>query len=159
MLDPANATLQYSIECYEGAKAYVMESDPSKVILFRIEQNFERQLKSHKGLGFPAFDANEMMKICKTFIDLEREWIPNRPNHSLYIRPTSIAMDNYIGMSKVQKMKTFVVLSPVGPYYARGFVPVKLYCDTSVVRAWPFGFGDKKVGGNYAPTIRTSRIG
>lgn len=56
-------------------------------------------------------------------------------------------------------MKTFVCLSPVGPYYPRGFKPVKLYCDTKVVRAWPKGFGDKKVGGNYAPTLKVSRSG
>ena len=28
-----------------------------------------------------------------------------------------------------------------------------------MVRAWPDGFGDKKVGGNYAPTIKTMREG
>lgn len=158
-LDPANASLHYAIQCFEGAKAFVKETDPSKVILYRIERNFERQLRSHKQLGFPTFDVNEMLKITKTLIDMEREWIPNRPNHSLYIRPTSIAMDDNIGMSRVNKMKTFIVLSPVGPYYPRGFVPVKLYCDTSIVRAWPLGFGDKKIGGNYAPTLQTTRKG
>ena len=56
-------------------------------------------------------------------------------------------------------MKTFVCMSPVGPYYQRGFVPVKLYCDTQIVRAWPKGFGDKKVGGNYAATLKTGRKG
>jgi len=100
-----------------------------------------------------------MVKCTSALIDLEREWIPDRPNHSMYIRPTSICMDNRLGLGKVKKMKTFVVLSPVGPYYPRGFVPVRLYCDTSVVRAWPDGFGDKKVGGNYAPTLRISRQG
>lgn len=68
-------------------------------------------------------------------------------------------MDNTLGISQVKKCKTFVVLSPVGPYYPRGFVPVKLYCDTQVVRAWPNGFGDKKIGGNYAPTLKTQRMG
>jgi len=68
-------------------------------------------------------------------------------------------MDNRLGLSRVNKSKTFIILSPVGPYYARGFVPVKLFCDTSVVRAWPSGFGDKKVGGNYAPSLRTNRRG
>ena len=77
----------------------------------------------------------------------------------MYIRPNSICMDNKLGLSSIQKMKTFVALSPVGPYYPRGFVPVKLYCDETVVRAWPDGFGDKKLGGNYAPTIKTSRKG
>jgi len=89
----------------------------------------------------------------------EKSWIPDKPLHSLYIRPTSICMDNKLGLSSVQKSKTFVVLSPVGPYYPRGFVPVKLYCDTSIVRAWPRGFGDKKIGGNYAPTLKTGRKG
>jgi branched-chain amino acid aminotransferase len=68
-------------------------------------------------------------------------------------------MDESLGLSQIKKMKTFVVLSPVGPYYPRGFVPVKLYCDTQVVRAWPNGFGDKKIGGNYAPTLKTQRMG
>lgn len=77
--------------------------------------------------------------------------------HSIYIRPFSITMDNKIGINQINKMKTMVILSPVGPYYPRGFVPIKLYCDTGVVRAWPLGFGDKKIGGNYAPTIKTQR--
>lgn len=45
-------------------------------------------------------------------------------------------------------------MSPVGPYYPEGFAPVKLYADRQHVRAWPGGTGDKKVGGNYGPTIR-----
>jgi branched-chain amino acid aminotransferase len=68
-------------------------------------------------------------------------------------------MDDKIGINQITKMKTFVCMSPVGPYYPRGFVPVKLYCDTQVVRAWPKGFGDKKVGGNYAPTLKIGRKG
>jgi branched-chain amino acid aminotransferase len=158
-LDPANATLHYSIECFEGAKAFVKKEDSSRVIMYRINKNFERMNTSHKQLGFPLFDVEEMVKCTSKLIDIERAWIPNRPNHSLYLRPTSICMDNKLGLSTISKMKTFVILSPVGPYYPRGFVPVKLYCDTQIVRAWPLGFGDKKIGGNYAPTLRISREG
>jgi branched-chain amino acid aminotransferase len=127
--------------------------------MYRINENFKRMMQSHKQLGFPMFDINEMVETTGKLIDIEREWVPNRPNHSLYLRPTSIAMDNRLGITSIKKMKTFVVLSPVGPYYPRGFDPVNLYCDTSVVRAWPLGFGDKKIGGNYAPTIKISREG
>ena len=56
-------------------------------------------------------------------------------------------MDDRLGMSRIQKSKTFVILSPVGPYYPRGFVHVKLFVDKNVIRAWPSGFGDKKIGG------------
>lgn len=98
-------------------------------------------------LGIPTFDIHQMVEATKKLIEMEVDWIPDRPMHSLYLRPTSISMDNKLGLSRVSKSKTFVILSPVGPYYPRGFVPVKLFCDTSVVRAWPSGFGDKKVGG------------
>jgi branched-chain amino acid aminotransferase len=47
-LDPANATLHYSIECFEGAKAYNHAEDPEKLILFRLDKNFERMNSSHR---------------------------------------------------------------------------------------------------------------
>lgn len=37
-------------------------------------------------------------------------------------------------------------MCPVGPYYPEGFNPIKLYADTSNVRAWPGGVGNTKVG-------------
>jgi branched-chain amino acid aminotransferase len=88
-----------------------------------------------------------MIACTKKLIEIEKDWIPNRPMHSLYLRPTSIAMDDRLVRSRIQKSKTFVILSPVGPYYPRGFVPVKLFVDKNVIRAWPSGFGDKKIGG------------
>jgi len=100
-----------------------------------------------------------MNECCRRLVEIEKDWIPNKPLHSLYLRPTSICMDNRLGLSRVTKSKTFIIMSPVGPYYPRGFVPVKLFCDTNVIRAWPKGFGDKKVGGNYAPTLKTQRDG
>ena len=145
LLDPANATLHYSIECFEGLKAYITHDN--RVMLFRPDKNFERMNTSHRQLGFPEYSGKEMIECLKELIKIEKEWIPRRPLHSLYIRPTSICMDNRLSLSKVEKAKTFVILSPVGPYYPRGFVPVKLYCDTTAVRAWPQGFGDKKIGG------------
>lgn len=116
-------------------------------------------LTSHKQLGIALYDTNEMLECLKELVKIDKDWIPNRPLHSLYVRPTSICMDDRLGLSSVNKSKTFIVLSPVGPYYPRGFVPVKLYCDTQIVRAWPQGFGDKKIGGNYAPTLKTGRKG
>jgi len=98
-LHPANATLHYSIECFEGAKAFVKEDEPSKIICYRLNKNFERMNNSHRQLGFPLFNVEEMTKLTMELIRLDKDWIPHRPMHSMYIRPTSIAMDNRLGIS------------------------------------------------------------
>ena len=54
--------------------------------------------------------------------------------------------------------KLFTILSPVGPYYKHGFFPISLLADSKYVRSWPGGTGDKKIGGNYAPTLKVQRI-
>lgn len=150
-----NATLHFSIECFEGLKAY--KTDDDRVLIYRPDRNFMRMNSSHKQLALPQFDPHEMTKCLVELIRLDQDWIPKRDLHSLYIRPTGISMDNTFEIGQSQKAKVFVVLSPVGKYYPRGFVPVKLLCDTKYIRAWPQGFGDKKVGGNYAPTIKSGR--
>ena len=71
-----------------------------------------------------------MVELTKKLVEMDKDWIPERKHHSVYIRPFSIAMDNKIGVNQINRVKTMVVLSPVGPYYPKGFVPVKLYCDT-----------------------------
>lgn len=100
-------------------KAYITVD--KRVTLFRPDMNFKRMNLSHKQLGLPAFDINEMTECLKELVKIEKDWIPDRPMHSLYIRPTSICMDNKLGLSSVKKSKTFIVLCPVGPYYPRGF--------------------------------------
>ena len=45
------------------------------------------------------------------------------------------------------KAKLMIVLSPVGPYYATGFKPVSLHCETNAIRSAPKGTGAFKLGG------------
>lgn len=48
----------------------------------------------------------------------------------------------------------YVVLSPVGPYFSKGFSPVKLFADNVHVRSHLGGTGAYKLGSNYAGTIQ-----
>ena len=66
-LEPSNATLHYSIECFEGMKAYVAAKG-DRVQLFRPDKNFQRMNNSHKQLGFPLFDPSEMTACLKELI-------------------------------------------------------------------------------------------
>lgn len=87
---------------------------------------------------------------------MEERWVPNKRGFSLYIRPTGIAMESSLGIKIASKARIFTVLSPVGPYYPSGFKPISLYCDPKNHRAAPNGNGNKKIGGNYGPTIPVS---
>lgn len=48
----------------------------------------------------------------------------------------------------------FVIMSPVSAYYKTGSDgAVSIFADPNVVRAFPGGVGNRKVGSNYGPTI------
>lgn len=53
-----------------------------------------------------------------------------------------------LGVSRAGKAMIFVIIGPVGPYFATGsFNPVSLMADPSYVRAWKGGVGAYKMGG------------
>jgi branched-chain amino acid aminotransferase len=62
-LDPANATLHYAIECFEGAKAY--RTVDGRIVMFRCDENFKRLNSSHKQLGIPEFNVEQMLECCR----------------------------------------------------------------------------------------------
>ncbi|KAM4901221.1 branched-chain-amino-acid aminotransferase, cytosolic isoform 3-T3 [Sylvia borin] len=59
-----------------------------------------------------------------------------------------------LGVKKPTKALLYVILSPVGAYFASGsFNPISLWADPKYVRAWKGGTGDCKLGGNYGSAI------
>lgn len=128
--------------------------DGKTVNLFRPMDNMRRLQNSFKYLAFPEFDEAEHLKCIQTLVDLDRDWMPKKDlQHSLYIRPTGMSLENTLGVKAPSKVRMFTVISPVGPYYPAGFKPVSVYCEPNTVRAWHGGNGDKKLGSNYGPTI------
>lgn len=155
-LDPASSVFHYGFSAFEGMKAY---QDLNKEIrLFRPECNMKRFNKSSEDLLFPVFNGNELLDCIKELINIDREWIPNEDGYSLYIRPTIISTDPDLSVRFPNYCKIFTILSPVGPYYKDGFFPISLLADEKYVRSWPGGTGDKKIGGNYAPTLKVQKI-
>jgi len=151
-LDPSALVLHYGLECFEGLKAY--RDINSKPRLFRPDMNMKRLKDSMQRFSMPAIAEKEVEKCIAQLVSLERDWIPSGRGYSLYIRPTAIATDAKLGVAAPNKVLLYVILSPVGPYFKEGFVPVKLFADDVNIRSWPGGVGNNKVGGNYAPTIK-----
>ena len=56
-------------------------------------------------------------------------------------------------MSAAKSYLYYVILSPVGAYYASGLAPVGIYVEDQLVRAVRGGVGFAKTGGNYGASI------
>lgn len=153
-LSPATMTLHYGQAIFEGLKAY--KTKDGNIQLFRARDNFERLKKSAKGLCMPELDVDIAMESLKKLLKIEKDWIPETLGTSLYIRPTVIATDPFLGVRASHTYKYFVILSPVGAYYAEGFSPVKILICTDHVRAVRGGVGEYKTAGNYAASLYAS---
>jgi branched-chain amino acid aminotransferase len=89
----------------------------------------------------------------KELLRIEGDWVPHTPGTSLYIRPTIYAADPFLGVRASHAYHFFIILSPVGAYYAEGFNPVKIMVEQFHVRAVPGGVGEAKTIGNYAASL------
>ncbi|NOQ95209.1 MAG: branched-chain amino acid aminotransferase [Desulfobacterales bacterium] len=150
-LDPAAACLHYGQMIFEGLKAY--HGKDGGIYLFRAVDNFKRLNNSARRVCMPEFDIDEGLEALKTLILLDREWIPKTRGTSLYIRPTMIATEPFLGVQAASEYLFYIIIGPVGTYYAEGLDPVKIYVEDKYVRAVAGGTGEAKTGGNYAASL------
>jgi len=151
-IDPAALVLHYAQEIFEGLKAYKWKD--GTIALFRPEMNARRFNRSADRLCMPEVPEELFVGGIEQLISLERDWIPSAEGTSLYIRPTMIAVEPLVGIKPSDHYYFYVILSPVGAYYAAGFNPVKIMVEDKYVRATPGGTGEAKTGGNYASSLK-----
>ena len=150
-MDPATMFLHYGQGVFEGLKAY--RTDSGQIQLFRPQENIKRLNRSCRRMCIPEIDEDFALDSLKQLITLEKDWVPGAPETSLYIRPTIIAMDPFLGVRASHTYRYFVILSPVGAYYPEGFNPVKILVTSELVRAVRGGVGEAKTPGNYAASL------
>ena len=150
-LDPACSVLHYGQEIFEGLKCYRTQEGGFQ--LFRPRDNFLRMKMSAERMGMAPVDVDLFMEGLLALLEVEKEWTPKEAGTSLYIRPTMIAVDPFLGVSAAQKYMFYIILSPSGAYYAGGLAPVGIYVEDEYVRAVRGGIGFAKTGGNYAASI------
>ncbi len=150
-MDPATMFLHYGQGVFEGLKAY--RTDSGQIQLFRPQENIKRLNRSCRRMCIPEIDEDFALESLKQLITLEKDWVPGAPETSLYIRPTIIAMDPFLGVRASHSYRYFIILSPVGAYYPEGFNPVKILVTSELVRAVRGGVGEAKTPGNYAASL------
>lgn len=155
-LDPAAMVLHYGQAMFEGLKAY--RASDGRTLLFRPKDNFRRMNNSARRLCMPEIDVEEACEGLLQLLRIEKDWVPDRPGTSLYIRPTMIATDPYLGVKASDCYRFFIILSPVGPYYPEGFAPVRIFVENEYVRAVKGGMGYTKAAANYAASILAGEL-
>jgi branched-chain amino acid aminotransferase len=148
ILSPSLAALHYGQAIFEGIKAY--KNSAGDAFIFRPRDNFKRFNYSAERMNMPIVPEWLFMDGMKQLVSLDRNWIPGRENHSLYIRPFMFSTDELIGVRTSERYKFMVILSPTGPYYS---APMRIYVEEKYTRAAPGGVGSAKAAGNYGASM------
>lgn len=144
LIAPSNAALHYGQAIFEGIKAY--KDDQDNAYIFRPYDNFKRFNISAERMQMPVVPEEIFIEGMRKLIEMDRDWIPAKPNYSLYIRPFMYASDEVIGVKASDTYKFIIILSPTGPYYA---APMRIWVEEKYVRAAEGGVGYAKAAGNY----------
>ena len=150
-LDPAAAVLHYAQAVFDGLKAF--RGMDGKIRLFRPQKHVERLNNSARRMCIPPLDPELALQSIVTVVQTDGEWVPRMLGTSLYIRPTIIASEAFLGVRPARSYVYFVILSPVGAYYPEGMAPVKIRVEERYVRAVEGGLGGAKTGANYAASL------
>ena len=152
LFDPSLAAFHYGQAIFEGIKAYKSES--GEAFIFRPYDNFRRFNVSAERMCMPSVPEEIFIEGMRQLIEIDKNWIPARKDHSLYIRPFMISTDTMLGVKPSESYKFMIILSPTGPYYA---IPMKINVEERFTRAAPGGVGFSKNAGNYGGSMKAAR--
>jgi branched-chain amino acid aminotransferase len=147
-VSPGISSLHYGQSFFEGIKAY--KHADGKVSIFRPDKNAKRFNKSAERLCMPTIPEDVFLQSLAAIVDIDRDWIPAAPGHSLYIRPFMFATDQFLGVAPSNTYKYMVLLCPVGPYFTK---PLRVKIETHYTRSAEGGMGFAKSSGNYGGSM------
>jgi branched-chain amino acid aminotransferase len=150
-LDPATAVLHYAQEIFEGLKAY--QAADGGVTMFRPDANARRFRDSALRMAMPPLPERLFLDSLHQIITIDRDWVPQHPDGSLYLRPFMFASEVFLGVKPSAEYLYLVIASPVGSYFSGGVRPVTVWVSREYTRAAPGGTGAAKCGGNYASSL------
>src|SRR5688572_13978541 len=96
LLEPSTAALHYGQAIFEGIKAY--KDEEGNAYIFRPKDNYQRFNLSAERMQMPQVPEDIFMEGMKMLIDIDKSWIPQNKDHSLYIRPFMFSSDPVIGV-------------------------------------------------------------
>ncbi len=153
-MSPGASVLHYGQAMFEGMKAFRQSN--GQIVLFRPDFHFRRMESGSARLCMPFISEAEFLQALREIVKVDETWVPADKGCALYLRPTLIATEEFLGVRPSQTYRFFVITSPVGAYYSEGFGPVKIWVEEEYVRACPGGLGAVKAAANYAASLKAA---
>ncbi len=153
-LDPCSTVLHYGQALFEGMKAFRWKDE--RIAIIRPHFNWQRMCQGADRLCMQPPSEDIFMGGLKALLETDKDWIPTKPGTSMYIRPTLIATEAFLGVRPSTEYIFFIVLSPVGSYYGDTTPAVKIWVEKEFTRAAPGGLGATKAAANYAGSLKAA---
>ena len=147
-LDPAVSVLHYAQAVFEGLKAFRQQD--GGIAVFRPDAHAARFRSSARRLALPELPEPVFIEAIDRLLNIDGEWVPSAPEHSLYLRPFMYASEVGLGVRPSSEVTFILIGSPSGSYFPSGIKPVTVWLSEDFSRAAPGGTGEAKTGGNYA---------
>jgi branched-chain amino acid aminotransferase len=153
-LDPAAAVFHYAQEMFDGLKAF--RGADGKIRFFRLDRHCRRMHDGADRLCIPAIAPELVRAALIALVGADRDWVPGAPGTSLYLRPTIIASEPFLGVRPAERFMFFAIASPVGAYNGHAFEPARILVEDQYVRAAVGGIGAVKAGANYVASLKAA---
>jgi branched-chain amino acid aminotransferase len=152
-IQPSSRALQYGLSIFEGFKVH--RTPDGRCVAFRPDENWKRMRRTSARLAMPEIPRSMFFQALEALVDLDRAWVPDAADGSLYIRPTFFCTDANLNVQPGEEFVFVVMTGPFGPYFEDG--ELALVTTRKYVRAFPGGTGDVKVCGNYGGSLLATR--
>lgn len=153
-LDPSASVLHYGQALFEGMKAFKQKNGDT--VIFRPQFNYQRMKQGAERLCMEMPSEQIFTEGLKALVKVDNDWVPEQKGSSLYLRPTLIGTEGFLGVRPSDEYKFFIIASPVSSYYKEGIGPVKIWVEEKYVRAAPGGLGATKAAANYAGSLKAA---
>ena len=151
-IEPGVMTLHYAQMVFEGMKAF--RGVDGAIRLFRPDRNARRLQESCRRMCIPEIDQDVFIFAVEQLVRADRDWIPDRPEYALYIRPIVFSAEPHLEVRPSTRYRFVIMTCPVGTYFKTGDEGLSLRVEDTYARTAPHGgVGEAKTSANYATTF------
>ena len=155
-IEPSAMVFHYGQTQFEGMKAF--KSKAGNPLLFRPDMNAKRFQRTAERICIPPIPVEDYLQAVTELVRTEKDWIPELPETSLYMRPVCFASEPSIGVRIADEYKFFVMCCPVKNYHSSFSTEDSCWIETEYVRSVRGSTGAVKAGGNYTGTLLPQQL-